>query len=418
MIIQLGQYRGRFVDSASMPDDRYSRRLGTKGPVSLDISSASFAYPQHDGALRAKLAERLMGTTPPEQGFLLSTCLRVEVTIPGPRAQLDHSLLQMFGDLVETAEPQVRLGERAVTHLYRVAAGLESPILGEQEILTQFRQALIEAEEEERVDGLLARLLETAVSVGRQARDLLPGSPHNSMAAIAAQTVGTAKQAAVLGSGLMATAVVDALLLLPAPPDVTVVARHPEKVGVRDGVEVAPFSEATRILSTCPAVVSATSAKHRLVDDQALAEVVDQRREPLLLIDMAMPPDFRPSVSANVTYLDIDDLARLADRRSRSQEADLLVEGAAADAYRQYRDHHEIGPLIGGLMGVADEVVNGVVRRFANRLGGGDDEAVLRQAAHTVARTLLSGPISYLKQKDRSVEGSEVIADAFGVADE
>lgn len=359
-----------------------------------------------------------MGAPPIDTGFVLSTCLRVEVVVPGPESLLDQALDHLFGDLLETAQPQRRRGARAVSHLYRVAAGLESPILGEHEVLTQFRQALIEAEEAGRVSGVFARLLEGAVGAGRHARELIPGSPHNSMAAVAAQSVGTADQVAVLGAGLISSAVVQGLLLLPAPPQVTVIARHPEKVARQEMVAVLPFERATEALDTFPAVISATSAKRRPIADQVLADVLARRTTRLLLIDMAMPPDFELPAGADVDYLDIDDLARMADRRSRSEDADALVETAAGTAYRQYRDHHEIGPLISRLIGQADDVVAETVRRFAGRLGGSDDRDVLRQTAHTVARALLAGPISYLKQEERSAEAMDVIADAFGVEDE
>lgn len=384
----------------------------------MELSSASFAYPQHDGEIRAELARRLLGSRMPEDGFLLSTCLRVELVVPGPESLLDDALAGLFGETAGNAAPQIRKGERAVAHLYRIAAGLESPILGEQEILTQFRQTLIEAEEAGRVEGVFARLLEAAVAVGRQAREMLPGSPHNSMAAVAAQAVGTADRVAVLGSGIMAMAVVDGLSLLPAPPEVTVVARNPEKVADRPDIEILPFDQARDVLETFPAVVSATSAKQRLVDDATLARTIAERSTPLVLIDMAMPPDFRPPTDSQISYVDIDDLARMADRRSRSEEADAFVESAAAEAFRQYRDHHEIGPLIGGLMGRADEIVDRAVERFKGKLSRSEDEAVLRQAVHTTARTLLAGPVSYLKQEERSAAAIDVIADAFGVEDE
>jgi glutamyl-tRNA reductase len=381
----------------------------------LELSAASFSYPQHDGPTRAEVARRLLRAPAPDDGFVLSTCLRVEVAVAGPVSRLEALLDSLIGEV--PAPPLVWTGEEALRHIYRIAAGLESPILGEQEILTQFRQALIEAEAAGRVDGLLARLLEGAVSIGRQARELLPGSPHNSMAAVAAQVVGSAERVAVLGSGIMATAVVDGLALLPAPPQVTVVARHPEKVAERPGVEVLPFDHAKRTIAEFPAVVSATSAKQRLVDDAELSDAVANRESPLLLVDMAMPPDFRPSVSDLITYVAIDDLARMADRRPRSTEADLLVETAAADAYRNFRDHHEVGPLIGGLMREADDIVESTVRRFGGRLRDPSDEAVLRQSAHTVARTLLAGPVSYLKTAERASEAVDVIAEAFGVDD-
>ncbi len=382
----------------------------------MEISAASFAYPQHEGAFRAKLADCLTRRAEIRKGFLLSTCLRVEIAVPGPEALLSETLYDLFGDLIDgDIQPRVRFREEAVGHLYRVAAGLESPILGEQEILTQFRQSLIEAEVSGRVEGLFARLLETAVATGRHARELMPGSPHNSMAAVAAQAVGTSSLVAVLGSGIMATAVVEGLALLPAPPEITVVARNPEKVAERPGIEVLSFEMAEETLRTFPAVISATSAKHRLIDDVSLASVVAERKDPLLLIDMAMPPDFEPPESDNVTYLDIDDLARMAGRRSRSEEADALVAASAADAYRQFRDHHEIGPLISGMMDGADLLVEETVRRFSGKLSNPEDETALRQAVHTVARKLLAGPVGYLKKEDRSAEAIDVIADAFGV---
>ncbi|MFP4074414.1 MAG: hypothetical protein ACLFVZ_10290, partial [Actinomycetota bacterium] len=167
-----------------------------------------------------------------------------------------------------------------------------------------------------------------------------------------------------------------------------------------------------------PAVISATSAKKRLIGEDDLSEVVARRKTSLLLVDMAMPPDFKPAVDDDITYIAIDDLAKMADRRPRSDEADALVESAAIEAFRQYREHHEVGPLIGGLMSSADDVVDGVVTKFSGRLGDPSDEGVMRQAAHTVARTLLAGPVSYLKAEDRAPEAIDVIAAAFGIDDE
>lgn len=384
----------------------------------MEFTSASFAYPRHGGDVRAELAGRLLASPTLDRGFVLSTCLRVEVAVPGDETELHRSLSRLFGESGESSEPQVRTGERAVAHLYRVAAGLESPILGEHEILTQFRQSLIEAEEAGQVRGVFARVLESAVAIGRQARELLPKSPHNSMAAVAAQTVGAAERVAVLGSGIMSTAVVEGLLQLPAPPKITVLARTPEKVIDRSEIEVLSLERAADVINEFPAVVSATSAKHRLIDDATIADAIARRTDPLLLVDMAMPPDFRAPESDRITYVDIDYLARLADRRSRSDEADALVESAAAEAYRQYRDHHEVGPVIGSLMAKADDIVDSAVRRFSGRLGDPADVEVMHQAAHTVARTLLAGPVRYLKGEGRAPEAIDILADAFVVEDE
>ena len=381
----------------------------------MELSTASFAYPDVDGIGRAALAERLAGSSIARDCFVLTSCLRSEIVVPGSVEKLDEVVAQLLGDLGDRLEPKVRHGDRAVAHIFRIAAGLESPILGEHEILTQFRQGLIEAEEQGTVGGVFARLLESAIAVGRQARELIPGTPHNSMAAVAAQAVGSASRVAVLGSGVMAVAVVDGLLQLPAPPEIVVVARNPEKVPEREGVAVLGFEHAEAVMAEFPAVISATSAKRRLIEDETMARIVASRREAMFLVDMAMPPDFSPPGTPLVTYLSIDDLARMADRRKRTDEADEFVESAAREAHRQYRDHHEIGPLVGQLVDTADETVEAAVRKFSGRLTDPADSAVLRQAAHTVARRILADPISYLKSADRTPDAIDVIAAAFAV---
>ena len=376
------------------------------------ISSATFAYPAVDSATRALLAGARVesdGTT-----FLLSTCLRTEVVVAGDSEDLHRSLQAMFGARVDIGIAKVRHDADAVEHLYRVASGLESPIRGEGEILTQFRQTLASAAEAGAVSGLFSKLIETAVAVGRQARDTMPDSPHDSMAAVAAQSVGNADRVAVLGSGAMAMAVVNALRGLPAPPMITVVARTPERVSVHD-VDVLSFDRALEVLEEFPAVISATSAKKRLVDAERLAAVVQRRSSPLTLVDMAMPPDFAVSPSPTLRYLDIDDLARMAERRPRGDEADEFVRRAALEAHRSFVDHHQVGPVIGGLTRRADDIVESSVARFAGRLNDPGDQAVLRQVAHSVARKLLAGPIAYIKQADRLPEAVDVVADAFGV---
>lgn len=378
------------------------------------ITAATFAYPTVDSATRARLASALTPIQGDGAAFLLNTCLRTEVFVAGDNERLGQVLTEAFSGLADLGTAKIRHDEDAVEHLFRVAAGLESPIRGEGEILTQFRQSLAQSAETGAVAGLFSKLIETAIAVGRQAREVMPDSPHDSMAAVAAQTVGHADRVAVLGSGAMATAVVKALQGLPAPPAITVVARSPENVAFPD-VVVWPFERAVTTLEEFPAVISATSAKQRLVAATRMREAIEARTAALTLVDMAMPPDFPVEASPTLHYLDIDALARMADRRPRGDEADALVSQAAREAHRSFVAHHQVGPVIGGLLRQADSVVEGAVARFGGRLTDVADMAVLRQTAHTVARTLLAAPIAYVKQSDRAPEAVDVVADAFGV---
>lgn len=378
----------------------------------MPVSLATFAYPRVDGAARSQLLGGL-DRRPPEV-FVLSTCLRVEVLVPGDVDTLNQARQEMWSDV--GVEPEVRTGIEAVTHLFRVAAGLESPILGEAEVLTQMRRAVADLKTGSgQVDGLFLKLLETAVAIGREARQVLPASPHASLAAVAAQVVGGADRVAVLGSGAMASAVVDALGGLPAPPAVTMVARSPEKVR-HPGLAVWPLARAAEVLAEFPAVVSATAAPAPLIDREGLTAVLAGRRHPLVLVDMAMPPDLPARGRPGVAYLDIDDLARLADRRPRSGAAEELVGTAADEAYRRLSDHHRKAPLIGGLLRTADDVVEETVRRFSGRLTHPRDREILHQAAHTVARTLMAGPVD-LVNRNGSTVADETISAAFGLDD-
>ncbi len=385
----------------------------------MQIASASFAYPRLRGEARAALAVQL-GDRQVPGALVLCTCLRIEVAVAGGRAALADVVGQAFAadppsDLLALA--QVRYDLEAITHLYRVAAGLESPIVGEREILTQFRQATTRQAVLRAGDGpeegLFQKLLEGAVATGRQVREeILVGSPHGSMAAVAAQAVGAGGRVAVIGAGTMGTVVVEALLNLPAPPEVVVLARHPDKVAI-GRAEVWGIERLEEALATFPVVVSVTSAGRLLIDADRLEAILGNRSRPLLLVDLAMPPDFAVPHHASLTYLDIDQLASMAARRASSQEADSYVAAAAAAAYRRVVDHPELGPLIGEMMSEADRVVEATVDRFAGRLSSPSDRDLLNQVAHTVARRLLAGPVSYLKDPDRHPATSEVIAAMF-----
>jgi glutamyl-tRNA reductase len=378
------------------------------------LSAATFAYPEVEAATRAILAKSRKRIEPDGSVFVFETCLRTEVVVAGGKDRLDEALGAAFGGITEVRTARVRTDLDAVEHLYRVAAGLESPVRGEGEVLTQFRQAVGRALERGEIAGIFARLLESGVAVGRQARESIPDRPYDSLAAVAAQVVGGEERVAVLGSGVMATAVVRALHSLPAPPPVTVVARSPERVWL-DAVDVWGFDQALPALESFPAVVSATSAKHRLVDSTELADAVARRASHLTLVDMAMPPDFQPAPHEMVRYVGIDDLARLAERRPPSDQVDPLVRAGAVDAYRAYSNHHQLGPVIGGLTKRAEGIVEDAVARFGGRLRSEEDLAVLRQTAHTVARALIARPISYVKQADLAPEVVDIVADAFGV---
>lgn len=377
----------------------------------MRLATASFAYPQIDNAGRARLASALGHAGIPDGVFVLSTCLRVEVAAECDVRSLHGIVAGIFGpDAVEKAD--WRTGEAAAVHLFRVAAGLESPIVGERDVMTQFRGAVADAEERRAVGGLFAKLLENAVATAREVHRSLPMSAHHSIADVAAEMVSGSDRVAVLGSGTMAAAVAENLVERGVP--VTVVARRPDLVSI-PGVEVASFDDAGAVLSAYPAVVSATAAKHALVDDEDLRSIVEGRDEPLLLVDMAMPPDFVAPPGADVRYVDIDALAAAVAPQPTALTADAIACGAAVDLFSRLESHAAVAPVIAAMISGADDIVERVVGRFAGRLGDEADVAVLRQAVHTATRTLLSTPVHTLRDSDLTDAEVAGIAAAFDV---
>lgn len=375
----------------------------------MEITSASFAYPRVGEADRARVARALAGADSFSGAFVLSTCLRTEIAVAGNQTDLKQRLDELLGAL--PVEPEVREGEVAVEHLFRVAAGLESPIVGEVEVLVQFRQALADMRSEGPPQRSFLKLMESAVAAGREARQSMPSSPHDTMAAVAAQVVGSAPEVAVVGSGTMARSVVEALTGLPAPPKVRVLTREPSRVDL-GGVEILSLDALAVVLGESPVVVSATAASKRLLDSEQVGEALAGRQGPLLLIDMAMPPDFDPPSSGPMRYVGIDELARLASRRLRTTEAEEQVTRAAAQAHHAVTGGNRAGPVIAALLADADAVVDRTVERFSGRLSDDADREILRQTAHTVARTILNRPVSALRST-RDPDTIEVISAVF-----
>lgn len=356
----------------------------------------SFAYPQTPEGVRARLVEALGRAVPPDDAFVLATCLRVEVMVPGDRQLAESRLVGLFGRIPDGGEWLHDL--EAVRHLFRVAAGLASPLRGEPEVLTQVRRALGGLRSAGRFRGLVER----AVAAGRLARrEHLPEPPRGSLAVVAARLAAPAGRVAILGAGEMAMAAADHLA--DRGVDVTVVCRRPERVRFRG--RLWSFDRAEEALTVFPAVISATSAKHRLVDGSRLAELLASRSEPLLLVDLAMPPDFVPPPGTPVRYLSIDEIAGMAEAaREYEDAAEEAVTAAAEEAWRWYRDV-QLAEVISAWYSAADQVVDRTVAKFAGKVNDPRDVELLRRAVHTAARTLLSGPVEWVKNLDgRPVE--------------
>ncbi len=310
----------------------------------------------------------------------------------------------------------LRQDRNAVHHLYRVAAGLDSPILGEPEVLGQFRTALEAARRAGSIGGLFEKTLQTAIATGRSSRRRLGQVGPGSVAVAAAEMAASSDEVAVFGAGAMARAAVGALRRRPRPPRITVYARRPEAVSIPND-EVLPMTSAPGALAHAPVVISATGAKRELFGPEVLSDALQRRDQPLLLIDLAMPPDFVPvATNGHLRYLNVDDVALHARRNGEAAAVEKVVEGAAADAWVRLSNHHEVGPVIAAILEEADRAVREEVARFTGRLNGGNNDAeVVNQLAQTIAHRVLHRPLSYLGSSEGGAEAAPILAEVFGV---
>jgi glutamyl-tRNA reductase len=380
------------------------------------LTSLSFDYPAVAAERRAALSfpvvedahARLM--TAGHRAFLLSTCLRIEIVWDGDAENISEILASLYEDESLSRLGEIRSNEAAFLHLCRVAAGLDSPLIGEPEVLGQFRRAVAACHPlpTER----LGRVLEAAIGIGRSARRLLCETPRGSLAALAAKEARPAGQVAVLGGGAMARAAVEQL----EGTDVTVFTRRPGKVAGREPV---PWERMIDAFSSYPAVISTVPGITPLLGEGDFARVTARRTEPLLLIDLGMPPGFpRPQAAAPVNYLGVDEIAATANG-GLSKEAEDFVAQSSNASWHRLTAPDRVGAVIAAMVQKAETVVSEEVERFAARLSAADHpEQVLRQTAHTVARRIMHSPISFVGSAERGSEVVDLVAEAFGIDDD
>lgn len=341
--------------------------------------------------------------------FILSTCLRVEIAVASDQ-DLHPTLRALYGETDELLDlAKVRHDEDGFLHLCRVASGLESPIVGEVEVLGQFRSAVAAFRDAHTDSHRLRRILDGAVAVARAARRRTGISPRGSLAALAAREIRHHGRVAILGAGAMARAAAEAL----GDSDVSVFSRRALRVA---GHDTRRWEDALEALATFPAVISTVPGNGAPFPVEAVSAALASRHQPLLLIDLGMPPGFTPAPDTPVVdYRTVDDVAARVDAPP-SPEFQAAVTELAGKAWRRISTPDRANSVIAGMVDRAESAVAEEVIRFARRLEAADDpEAVLRQLARTVARRILHRPISYINDNALSEEALDVLADAFGV---
>jgi glutamyl-tRNA reductase len=374
---------------------------------------------------------------------ILSTCNRVElyaVSSGGSIADLETFLSDVSG--LPRAELLDHLyhysNQEAVMHLFRVAAGLDSLVLGEAQILGQVSQALESARSMGTAGPVLSRLFQAAIFTGKRARSethigFNPASISSIAVSLAARTHPdlTSAKIAVLGAGEMAELAVEAFLKRGAC-DIRVVNRHIERAQMlaeRWNGAACTFDSLHTVLEQADIILCSTGAPHALIHPDMVRRAMQVRgQRQLVLIDIAVPRDVHPEVGLipNVSVYDIDALHlrlahSLAGREQEAPKVEAIIE-AELEEFQKFLDSFDVLPIIAQIHQQAEALRQAELEKTLRRLPHLSDEERRRIDALTNAlvNKILGAPLSRLRTcstKGQAAEFAILARDLFGLGD-
>ena len=369
------------------------------------------------------------------EAVCLSTCNRTELYLVGDDAeQRGLDALAAVSGLDENGLRAVvyRLSDEAAgLHLFRVAAGLDSMVPGEGEILGQVRTAF----EAGATGPVLDRLFRQALHAGKKVRAETaiaesPASVSSAAAALAQQVFGRLDSCRVLLVGAGHVAELSARSLAARGAGIAFVAnRSPERAEAlarRFGGYGIPLEQAAERLGEVDVVVSSTGAPGWTLDRSRVEGALRGRKgRPLFLIDLAVPRDLDPAIhELDGCYLyDIDDLesvvaASLAGRRREAARAEAIVAEEAV-RFREWQASREVVPAIASLRAWAEEIRAAELARARGRLDLSESQhAAVESVTAQIVNKLLHLPTIRLKEAAAGAEGgsyAEAVRHLFGL---
>lgn len=357
-----------------------------------------------------KALASLMSRPSLREAVVVSTCNRSEVYAVAEKFHPAYGdLRDFFCELGGLAPEDVhdhlysQHDEAAVEHLFGVAAGLESVVLGESEILGQVRNAWEVAQAEGAAKSTLNLLFRHALETGKRARTETAISRSTASVSHAAVEMATerlhgleGKRVLVLGAGEVAEGVAVALVHA-GVADITVANRteqHAHDLAQRVRGRVTPICQVGESLAAADVLVTCTGASTAVLDPEMVSAARAVAEHPLLIVDVAVPRDVAPGVASlpGVTLLDLEDLRTWAARgiEKRAAEADRVrvIVGEEVERFGVESTSRQVAPLVAQLYALGESVRVAELERAQAKLASLDDDQ--RAAVESVTRGIVA----------------------------
>lgn len=372
--------------------------------------------------------------------FVLSTCHRLECyAVAREREAGRDALVRFLSDAraVPAAEFMPHLvswyDQDVVDHLFALASGLASPVLGDSQILGQVSDAYTAAQRAGTAGPVLAALVQRAMHAAKRVHSETTLNRRVSVgytaAAIALRAVNAPHPAAlILGAGQMGQRAAW-YLHKHAAGRIFIANRTPERahhLAARVNGEVVPWARYTDAFTRVEIIIAATAAPDAVVRAETVATAMRERPDrPLVCVDLAVPRDIEPAVATipNVRLSTVDDLTTLVDADQAKREADIpraeaILAAGKAD-FARWQAARTVAPIISAMREDAERIRTTELHRFLQRDGhDATDAARLDALTRAIVNKLLHHPTVRLKEMSASPEHEDyaaVAGDLFGV---
>lgn len=397
-----------------------------------------------------------------QEGFLLSTCNRVEAYLVCKHVQrageAARKVLAEFGKMSEAQlapHLYVRNSEVAVAHLFRVASSLDSMVVGEPQISGQVKEAYTQAVAGHATGTYLNKLIHKALNVSKKIR---------TETAIGRHPVSVSYAAVLLAERIFGNLSGTTVLLVGAGEMGALAARHlaerhvrhikianrtgekaaeltqeisqkiPQKIPQKNSkmlsAEVIPFGDVPARLHEADIVVASTASENYVITETHVREAMHRRRNrPMFFIDIAVPRNVDPAVNQieNVYLYDIDHLqgiveANLKEREKESKKAEALIEHEVK-GFLEYIGQMEVSPTIHQLSKKFDLIRTSEVEKYLSKLPPEQREArdAIDACTKAIVNKILHEPIILMKTEEAKEGGpkySEILKKLFGLESE